>query len=690
VSHVTPERLYELLPAVYRRRDADLGYPLRDLVAALAEQAMVLEGDIARLYESWFIETCESWVVPYLGDLIGVRGALPAGLDQRAEVANTLGYRSAKGTLAILEQLARDVTGWPARAVEMFELLSATQHLNHLRPHSLRTPDLRRADLLEHLGGPFETAAHTVEVRRIAPRRGRYNIPNIALYLWRLAPYRLDAVQPTAATGTGATGRNFTFNTLELAEPLFTLPVTESAREHLAEEINLPAPIRRRALRAGLKLRKAALAEAEAVPPESYYGEGLSIEIFTIKYFVDPNTGEQKVVRTPVPGRIKACDLDGWLRDPPQGTIAIDPVLGRLAFGPDTKPAGDLRVTYHYGFSADLGGGPYERQASFTHVAGEETIEVGLAQGQKATLLEAVDEWKTKGTGIIEIRDSRTYEEALPPLAVPPDARLVVRAANGQRPTLLLREDLRVAGGPNSELELNGLLLAGRPVRLRGGLERAHIRHCTLVPARNLGEDGRHLPSLFVRGGLAEVIVERSILGTVRSDPDARVAFLDSILDATPPEEAEIAPRVAFGGVGGGAGGSLRLVRCTVIGSIHAGELPLAENSLLLDAVLVDRRQTGCVRFCWLPPDSLVPRRFHCLPDTPCGPAPRFTSLQYGRPGYCQLTPDTPEVIRRGADDESEIGVFSSLHAAQREDYLRLRLDESLRVGLQAGIFFVT
>ncbi len=34
----------------------------------------------------------------------------------------------------MIETLARDVTGWPARVVEYFELLATTQYLNHLRP----------------------------------------------------------------------------------------------------------------------------------------------------------------------------------------------------------------------------------------------------------------------------------------------------------------------------------------------------------------------------------------------------------------------------------------------------------------------------------------------------------------------------------------------------------------------------
>src|SRR5205085_5660847 len=133
------------------------------------------EADVARLYENWFIETCDEWVVPYIADLLGVRGLNPVATrtySQRAYVANVLSFRRRKGTAAMLEQLAQDLTDWPAHAVEFFQLLATTQHLNHVRPQSTFTPDLRRDDQLALLGSPFETTAHTVEVRRIASGRG--------------------------------------------------------------------------------------------------------------------------------------------------------------------------------------------------------------------------------------------------------------------------------------------------------------------------------------------------------------------------------------------------------------------------------------------------------------------------------------------------------------------------------------
>ena len=36
-----------------------------------AEQARALEEDVERLYDDQFIETCDDWVVPYIGDLVG-------------------------------------------------------------------------------------------------------------------------------------------------------------------------------------------------------------------------------------------------------------------------------------------------------------------------------------------------------------------------------------------------------------------------------------------------------------------------------------------------------------------------------------------------------------------------------------------------------------------------------------------
>ena len=69
---------------------------------------------------------------------------------------------------------------------------------------------------------------------------------------------------------------------------------------------------------------------------------------------------------------------------------------------------------------------------------------------------------------------------------------------------------------------------------------------------------------------------------------------------------------------------------------------------------------------------------------------PSFTSLRYNDPGYCQLRRVAPDQIRTGADDEAEMGAFHDLFQPQRESNMRARLDEYLRFGLEAGIFYET
>ena len=56
--------------------------------------------------------------------------------------------------------------------------------------------------------------------------------------------------------------------------------------------------------------------------------------------------------------------------------------------------------------------------------------------------------------------------------------------------------------------------------------------------------------------------------------------------------------------------------------------------------------------------------------------------------GSCAAPPSV--AIRAGADNDSEIGVLNALFQPQREANLRLRLDEYLRFGLHAGLFFAS
>src|SRR5215470_1726865 len=147
------EQLFSLLPAVYRTRDASEGGPLKALLSVLAAQSTLVKDNVEQLYDDQFIETCASWVIPYLGDLVGYNSIyelVSASFDSRAEVANTIGYRRRKGTLLALEQLSMDVSGRPAVVVEEFKRLITTESMRHVRPCHKATVNLRNVPALDH------------------------------------------------------------------------------------------------------------------------------------------------------------------------------------------------------------------------------------------------------------------------------------------------------------------------------------------------------------------------------------------------------------------------------------------------------------------------------------------------------------------------------------------------------------
>jgi uncharacterized repeat protein (TIGR01451 family) len=615
----SPDRLFDLLPVVHRRRDAEEGHPLKALLQIVAEQVDVVENDVERLYENWFIETCEDWVVPYIGDLIGYRIVQDVGdpgdgtherqrrlhriLVPRREVANTLRYRRRKGTLALLELLARDVAGWPARAVEFYKLLAWSQPLNHQRLHRGRSADLRDGDALDLVDGPFDTLAHTVDVRRLASHRtrGRYNIPTVGVFVWRLKPYPVTRASAYCLEAIGS--HCYTFSVLGNDAPLFTRPAPRPSPERRTGPLDVPAPLRRRAVERGLA---------------DYYGADRSFAIW-----VDDWAGHDAAGPLPADA-IVVADLSAWQYRPRRGTVAVDPVLGRIAFPPRQLPRKGVWVTYHYGFSDDLGGGEYARPISAPLDA--VVYRVG-DDAEFERITDALARWRDEQPqhAVVEL-DGGVYVEQLN-IELAAGQSLQLRAAVRTRPVLRLmdwqtaRPDaLWVRGAEGSRFTLDGLLVSGRSVQCEGPLADLAIRHCTLVPGWTIEADARpHRPaepSLELTDTRARVVIERSILGSIQVSQDEvgtdpiRIRIVDSILDATGRNlEAVGAPTWPL------AHAILTIERTTVIGEIETHAIELAENSIFLGRVHVARRQLGCMRFCYVTPGSRTPRRYRCQPD---------------------------------------------------------------------------
>ena len=711
----TVDRLLGLLPAVYRIRDAENEGLLRELLEVIGDQVDVLSEDLAQFYDDLFIETSAPWVAPYLGDLVGYRvlhGVTPEVASPRSEVANTVAYRRRKGTAAVLEQLARDVTGSPARVVEFFERLATTQYMNHPRPGALATVSVRNEEALAWIGrdnAAFDDHAHTANVRRITAeqphRAGRHNIHNVGIFLWRT-----EAI-PVARSPLvhHADGRRFRFDPSGADTPLFGMPLREPEISHLAGPLDVPLALGRRWLRDHRG---------------AYYGA--STGSVRRSLLVERQAAGGDI--TPVPlaevnfGDLSDLPSGDWAHEPAAGLVVIDPVLGRVFLGTALAAGERLLGTFATGMAVPVGAGN-SRRVSRVSPSPRSDAEDGQNLQSR---LDAVS-----GGGTVRIVDNDRYPQSLTVRATTaaagdPPTEVWLTAADHTRPHVELATALTFELAPHTTAVLDGLLISGGPLVLDevGDTERRDIviRNCTLVPGHSRSSAG--LPvhpgraSLIVLDPFARVRIEASVVGSIIAVEGARIVVVDSVIDGSDrtavaitgraegatPRKVETVADMELGAFGEPAG-DIDLNETTVIGGIHCVRLDTS-NSLLVAtlapgdlrpaAILARRRQVGCVRYSFVPEGSRTGRRFQCAPDPALAPAqrlavrPRFTSLGFGDPGYVQLSVSADPAIRNGADDEGEMGATHRLFTPLRERNLRVRLDEYLRLGLDAAWIYAS
>jgi hypothetical protein len=486
-------KLYERLPEIYRLKDGQLSevyrtkneetapdYQLRDYLALVEEVFGAIHENIESLYHDLFIETCDAWVVPYIGDLLGVSHLSGEEWKQRADVADTIALRRRKGTLGAVELLTYNLTEWGVHAVELRENMVWNQHLNHQRPdeggqppYSLRsvkretairggTVTLRDPALLELLGTPFDPFAHVADVRPPVTGHIRYNLPNLAIFLWRLQAYRLQVTKPFAfkhPAVPGETGAAFKvrFNINPVPPNDLSLPYVLAGNEPAGQPVRLFNTNRfdlfNRA-RTGVEslnlmaleprisqldetpgpIPMARLSEnAAAGAPQEY----VSVETYTNLTTLDiSDVGLQLHIpeavfsgqawpreTPPSPWKIRGANLCAWERglNPPllNHEIAIDPVAGRIVIGSDFKPQADalesdLLLTYTYGAVGPVGAHPMTYAALPAELDAPESSanfkQIQYSDANPFVLRDALKDIQNNDLPfVIEIADSRTH-----------------------------------------------------------------------------------------------------------------------------------------------------------------------------------------------------------------------------------------------------------------------------------------
>jgi len=685
----TVDELYRLVPSVYRQRDEEQTdkpfKPLYALLSMIAEQLSLIEDDIQNLYENWFIETCDPWVIPYIGDLLGTffyNSDTVNSINRRSFVANTISYRRRKGTVLVLEQIAKDMTGWGAKAVEFFQLLEDTQYLNHLRLSNLHTPDIRNSEKMELINTPFDSVAHTAEIRNIQSGRGYYNIPNIGIFLWRLESY--PVIDAPASQDSSSIG-NFKFDSFGFDTQLFNHPSVGASLTQSAKQTDLATPISRLNL---------------------YYN--------TSDYYAD-NEDDNKSIKIKVNDKfvpiedIVVCDLTNWDKCSSivKGQIGIDPKLGRISFSSSYSSdiLQDVKVSYYYGFSSKVGAGFYPRpEVDDVSTFGSKVYAISKKFDNKyRSIQSAFDKWNQDGfpKAIFKVLDSEVYTESID-LSLPINSNLQILAESEERPIIKVNDTVNNTvnidgAGANldfrSNIVFDGFVFDCPIVIQQGNMGDLVFRQCTLIPRSGI-------TSLVVNSGTDDVnnvksndniniILDHTITGPIDSSKcSGSLQVFDSIIDGQWDTSINCY--------------KINILNSTVFGKAKVVIVDFISNSIFTSPIFAKRRQTGCIRFSYIPEESKVPRRYRCQPlysvdisdlennNVKTNMMPQFTSMTFGTPGYAQLHIGTKKEIFEGADNGNEMGVFNQLYQASRIANLKSALVEYSRFGLEIGMFNIT
>lgn len=550
------ERLWQSLPAVYRTSDTDSFVtpgPLRELLNRIGAQVAVVRRSIDQLWADQSIETCDDWVIPYVGALPGTD--LVTHLDaraQRLDVAKTIHYRRRKGTLEVLEELALDVTGWTAVICEAFRRLARTRHgldpaigpaslpqastteiVQLLRAEGLTglltgspaggLADLRSSHGATLDGTAFDESFHTVDVRAGRGALGHYGIPKLLVFLWRLRSFPVVAGTPVAVAGHAG---QYAFDPTGRRIPLFLPPAPDlgdlPGSQPMPREWQVPGPLT----------------------------SSLDAAI----------SGRGRSPRLPYPGGSIPASYalgEGWQ------LATVWPETGQFTATPTSSgsPTAPLTVSYNYGFSSTIGAGPYDRSLfpDPPGIIGTERIVTG-GTGLDSEIT-ATGTTGTVTLGNSAAPDSATYQTlADPGSSAAPIASLLVRAGPGMRP--VVRPPAGAApwvftGGGEARLVLDGLTVSGCDIVLRGSFDTVRITACTIDPGTAgpgspplaTAADGTLLAPcrIFVeadpgasageRGAIRQLLVDHCILGPVRTRFGGSVETLtitDSIVQGLP------------------------------------------------------------------------------------------------------------------------------------------------------------
>jgi hypothetical protein len=764
--------LYQRLPEIYRIRDGEQlpAGQLEAYVGLMDEVHAALRDNIEALGHDLFIETCADWVIPYIGDLLGSSHLAGDPWTLRADVARTINHRRRKGTLGAIESLTHALSGWAVHSVEMLERMVWNQHLNHQRADAGGVPpltlskhlgdarrggtvNLRDPALLSLLDGAFDPFAHVADVKPATNMQGLYNLPNLAVFLWRLEAYTVGPTRPGSVqvidlTPVPAGAARFAVRA-ELhpqAEPMQLFNTYRYGADDEPPNLVLPDAVPGPMPRARLTQDTPAGRPQEYLEVLNYPAGGVPPRADRVGLSLQL---PQPPFAAATPWRLRGANLCAWeagLHPPLRAhEIVVDPEHGRVLFGvmgalqaDEADPlAAGLFVAPTYGFQGPVGAHPVARPARpATWLGAPPTVRiVDTLNAPGFTLQDALANVPTFTTPlIIEIRDSLTHpldlnvvagsvnEGGLQTLSM--GRSLWIRAADGARPVLRLARPLAFrpadVTGPAAPalmaslmVRLEGLYITRAagftgPLIARAALNQLFVDGCTLDPGGYIALDSTRAPireamrldntygftnpvELTAFDQTPEIVLEHTLSGPMAIDDQYRVSASASVIDAGGTLET-VAPALALGA----ATGNAELAwgpPLSVAGITSFGRMRVESVSgrggIWVHSLQAHDNQTGCVKFSWFAANGN-----RLPPHHGCvfgsRARLRFVAETFGKPGYAQLSRNSDSRILDQGPDNDEMGAFGFLRNSHKWKNINIRYREYMPVGIRPVLITLT
>src|SRR5262249_6411944 len=161
-------------------------------------------------------------------------------------------------------------------------------------------------------------------------------------------------------------------------------------------------------------------------------------------------------------------------------------------FKPAAPPAPGVarRVTFHHGFSSEIGAGPYGRDALLMDDLPQPPPLAPAVTGGAAQL--QTGQTALGGTGTILVNDSLTYTSVQNPWRV---ANVLLQSGQNQCPVVRLTGAPWVIEGVvharvNASVAFEGILVSGTEIILRGAFDTLTFSCSTLDPGEEIDNNG--------------------------------------------------------------------------------------------------------------------------------------------------------------------------------------------------------